>query len=118
MATAEVAVALPVLVLIALLGAGVVGAVGDELRCRDAARLAARAAARGEPSDVVRSIAAQAAPTGARIDIGSGDGVVSVAVSVVVRVPGPWAGKGPHTTVSARAVAVAEPGVGVAAVRR
>jgi hypothetical protein len=41
--------------------------VTDQLRCADAAAIAARLAARGEPPAVVRSVALRAAPHGVRL---------------------------------------------------
>ncbi|MDP9241529.1 MAG: pilus assembly protein, partial [Actinomycetota bacterium] len=46
--TAELATALPVLVFLLAVALGAVGAVTAQLRCVDAAREGARAAARGE----------------------------------------------------------------------
>ena len=64
MATAEVAVALPALVLLVAAAMTAVSMVTAQLRCVDAAREAARAAARGEGATVVRSLAERSAPGG------------------------------------------------------
>ncbi len=69
MVTAEIAVALPALVLVLTLGLGAVGAVVDHLRCVDAARTGARLLARGEPVDEVREEVARQSPNGARISL-------------------------------------------------
>lgn len=80
MVTAELAVAIPAAVFVlAGLVAAVVG-VGGQLRCVDAAREAARAAARGESDAVVRQIAAEVAPAGATVTITGGDETVTVVV--------------------------------------
>ncbi|WP_317183088.1 TadE family type IV pilus minor pilin, partial [Intrasporangium sp.] len=65
MVTAELAVAIPVVVLV-LLGclAGLSAAV-DQVRCVDAARLASRAAARGDSPLRVHELAQRGAPDGA-----------------------------------------------------
>ena len=53
MVTAETAVVLPVLLLVLLCAVAAVTVVGAQLRCVDAAREGARAAARGETDAVV-----------------------------------------------------------------
>lgn len=67
MVTAEIAVALPALVLVLTLGLGAVAAVTDQLRCVDAARTGARLLARGEPVGQVRLQVARQAPDRAHI---------------------------------------------------
>lgn len=109
MATAELAVALPSLVLLVLFGAGVLRAVGGDLRCQDAARLAARAAARGEPSGEVRRIALGAAPPGADVAVSSVAGMVRVVVTSAAGIPGPWNVSGPHVTLRGDASGALEP---------
>ncbi|WP_404380536.1 pilus assembly protein TadE [Knoellia locipacati] len=81
MVTAEIAVALPALVLVLTLGLGAVGAVTDHLRCVDAARTGARLLARGEPVEEVRREVARQSPEGARIALAVGPGSVQVDVS-------------------------------------
>ena len=80
--TAEAAVALPALAVVAaaLVALGHVGVA--QLRCVDAARAGARLAARGEPAAVVRARAAAAAPAAASISVSGG-----AQVTVVVRAP-------------------------------
>lgn len=106
MVTAEIAVALPVVVV--LLGAALtaVAVVAAQLRCVDAAREAARAAARGEPAEVVRSLAAEAAPSDAAVEVSTGGDEVTVRVSARVRTLG---GLLPSFRVSGSAVALREP---------
>lgn len=111
MVTAETAVVLPVLLLVLAAAVAAVVVVGDQLKCVDAAREAARAAARGDPAAAVAAIGNRAAPGGAHVSVStSGDDVV-VAVSAVVAPLGPFPFR---VTVSARAVALREPGTGEA----
>jgi hypothetical protein len=60
-ATAETAVALPALVVVLALCLWVLGVAAATLRCAEAARAAARAAARGEPPSGVGDTAARTA---------------------------------------------------------
>lgn len=80
MVTAEIAVALPALVLALTLGVSAVVAVTDQLRCVDAARTGARLLARGEDAGRVRAEVARQAPDGAAIAMGVGSGSVTVEV--------------------------------------
>lgn len=98
MVTAELAVAIPavVLVLVACL-AGLTAAVA-QIRCVDAARLASRAAARGDAAPAVREEALRAAPAGARVVVAR-DGS-DVVVTVVARTGG-WGGVLPSWDVTA-----------------
>lgn len=80
MVTAETAVVLPVFVLILGLLLAVVGHSVDAIRAIDAARSAARLAARGESTDVVRQQALDEAPTGSTVHVSSTGGEVRVRV--------------------------------------
>lgn len=106
MVTAETAVVLPVLLLVLAASVAAVVVVGDQLRCVDAAREAARAAARGDPPAAVAAIGSRAAPDGAHVSVSSSrdDVVVSVSAAVAPLGPLPF-----RVTVSARAVALREP---------
>lgn len=84
-ATAELAVVLPALVLVATLCLGAIGAVATHVRCLDAARAAAREAARGEEYSVVRGLAQQRAPVRATVSVSETGGLVTVQVRA--RVP-------------------------------
>jgi len=64
-------------------------AVAADIRCVDAAREGARAAARGDPVPVVVAAARRAAPAGARVAVSSGGGLVRVSVSSAVAGPLP-----------------------------
>jgi Flp pilus assembly protein TadG len=104
MVTAELAACLPVLVLILAVALTAVAAVGVRVRLQDAAREAARAAARGDQS-VASQLAARAAP-GATLTITTeGDHVVAV-VRGRLHPLGGWL---PALTVTERAVAAVEP---------
>jgi Flp pilus assembly protein TadG len=108
MVTAETAVVLPVLLLVLAAAVAAVTVVGGQLRCVDAAREGARAAARGEPSGEVTSLLARAAPEGAVTDVTVTDEEVRVTVTAPIAPMGPV----PFSvSVTAEAVARLEPGV-------
>jgi Flp pilus assembly protein TadG len=109
MVTAETAVVLPVLLLVLAGAVAAVTVVGAQLRCVDAAREGARAAARGEDVALARSLTADAAPSGAVVTISVGPEEVHVVVSARIAPLGPVP---LHVTVSAEAVALVEPGAG------
>ena len=104
--TAEFAMALPavVIVLAAVLATATVAL--DQMRCTDAARAAARAAARNEPAATVAAVARAEGPPGAEVQVSRvGDRVVvTVSAGVKVRLLGTQT-----IRVSSRAVAVREP---------
>ncbi|HST66113.1 MAG TPA: TadE family type IV pilus minor pilin [Mycobacteriales bacterium] len=106
MATAELAVVLPALVLVVAAALTAVSVLLAQLRCVDAAREGARAAARGEPAEVARSAAARAAPTAAAVQIGTEGDSVRVTVSATA---GRGGGLLPAFRVSGTAVALREP---------
>jgi Flp pilus assembly protein TadG len=104
MVTAELAACLPVLVLMLAVAVSAVSVAGVRVRAQDAAREAARAAARGDPGQAQR-LAQHAAP-GVALDITTqGDEVVAVA-RVSVHPLARWL---PGLTVTERAVAAVEP---------
>jgi len=109
MVTAELAVAFPVLVLAALLAVAGVQVVSAQLRCLDAAGVAARLAARGELTADVESVAHAAAPPDARLTLSRTGDVVSAAVAARVHPLGLGALL-PAFSVEASAVAPMEPG--------
>jgi Flp pilus assembly protein TadG len=106
MATAELAVVLPVLVLVIAAGLTAVSVMLAQLRCVDAARETARAAVRGEPAALVRSAGDRVAPSGAAIDVATEGDEVRVTVSARA---GKAGGLLPTFQVRATAVAVREP---------
>lgn len=108
MATAELAVALPVLVLVLSLLLTVVGVASDASRSYEAARSAARSASIGTPEAVVRSQAMKLAPEGAVLRIWT-DGPW---VRVEVAAPGRHWGPLPLPAARATGAALLEPGVG------
>jgi len=99
---------LPVLVAFVLALVWALVAASDQIRCVDAARAGARAAARSEPEDAVRSVAQEAAPGKARIAVERAGGLWRG------RVEAPTPGPGLLSlTLSAEAVASAEDTAGV-----
>ena len=80
MATAEFAVVLPAIVLVLALSLGSLGLAWDQIRCVDAARAGARAAARGDSAGAVLLVAGRAAPAGAQVSMGTAGGLVQVSV--------------------------------------
>jgi Flp pilus assembly protein TadG len=103
-----VAVALPVLIILAAAGMAAVGVIGAQLRCIDSARAVARAVVRGEPVARARELGSTAAPAGARIAITFQGGQVVVTVSAEIRSAVTVV---PTMSVAARAVGELEPGV-------
>ena len=83
-ATAEAAVALPALLVVLGLAVGAVVTVNGQLRCVDAARAAARVAARGDSDATARAAGRQVAPRGARVAVQHGRGTVRVTVTVTM----------------------------------
>jgi Flp pilus assembly protein TadG len=103
--TAETAVALPAVGVVAALLVAVGQAAAAHLQCVDAARAAARLAARGETSGLVRGRAAASAPAGSTVVLATAGGQVRVRVSAVVSLP-----LGLAVPVEGTAIADAEPG--------
>ena len=113
MVTAELAVALPALVLVLALAVGVLAVGAARLRCADAAQAAARLAARGEPSTSVRAAASRIASPGADVRVAGTATDVTVEVSTAVSLPGHWL---PGFVVRERATEAREPGPATGAV--
>lgn len=107
MVTAELAACLPVLMLVLAVALTAVSAVGVRVRLQDAAREAARAAARGDLS-TAHQLAADAAPR-ASVTIRSGGGEVVVLAHAQVHPLGGWL---PGIAVTERSVAAVEPRAG------
>ncbi|GAA0263575.1 TadE family type IV pilus minor pilin [Cryptosporangium japonicum] len=101
--TAELAAALPIVVLLLTAGLTVLAATTAHLRCVDAAREAARAASRGDPEAV--AVGRRVAPSGARVRLVHEGGLVRVVVSA----PMPAVGRAWPGEVTATAVAELEP---------
>jgi hypothetical protein len=104
MVTAELAVGLPVLLLFVLVAIGAVDATVQKVRCVDAARDSALAAARGQSGQAAGHAVA---PAGARITLSGDDRTVTATVAVLVH---PLGLHVPGLAVSASAVAAREPG--------
>ncbi|MFN2538118.1 MAG: TadE family type IV pilus minor pilin [Mycobacteriales bacterium] len=103
-ATAEAAIALPALVVVLGLAVGAVVVVGGQLRCVDAARAAARVAARGDDDAAAARAALEVAPPGARVRVAHEGRDVQVTVAVTMRA-GRWL---PGFPLIARATSEAE----------
>ncbi|WP_336087512.1 TadE family type IV pilus minor pilin [Nocardia sp. SSK8] len=101
--TVEAAIALAALVCAVALCIGALLAASTQVRCQDAAREAARLAARGDTSRALTA-ARSAAPPGATIDLRTeGDQHLATVSATTPLLPG--------LRLHARAVAVTEPGV-------
>ena len=96
--TAELAVALPAVVLVVAVLLVTVGAAGAQLRAAEAARTAARLAAFGESDDPVTAAAARLLP-GARVEIRRDPPWVEVRVPA--QAAGGWFTAGPLAVGSA-----------------
>ncbi|MEU1122403.1 TadE family type IV pilus minor pilin [Streptomyces sp. NPDC005899] len=105
--TAEAAMAVPVLVAFVLALVWALAAAADQIRCVDAARAGARAAARAEPEAMVVSAAREAAPGRSRIAVKRDGDVWRVRVEAPTPGPASLA-----LTLNAEAVALAEDTVG------
>lgn len=101
--TAELAVALPALFFLLACGLLGIGYADAALRCDDATRAGARAAARGEPVVAVEAASRQAAPRRADIDVQRRTELAEVRCSARVRLAGVQTFR-----VRARSVAVVE----------
>ena len=107
MVTAELAACLPVLVLLLAVAVSVVSVGDQRVRATDAAREAARAAARGVDTADALALARQAAP-GADVAVTVSGGQVVATAIIRTRLPLPFL---PQVTVTERAVAAREPPV-------
>jgi Flp pilus assembly protein TadG len=103
MVTVEGAIVLCAFVAVLGFALAAITAVTDQLRCTDAAREAARLAARGEP-DRARSAAETIAPRGAHVAIQLDGDTIAVEVAAT-----PAGGLIPGLHVTGHAFAVAEP---------
>lgn len=107
--TAEAAVLLPVLVVVLAAAVWVIACLAAQLECVDAARAAARAAARGDSPAAVRATGQRLAPDGAQVTQSHADGVVEVRVRAEVRPFGGVLQVLPAVAVRGRATAAVEP---------
>lgn len=106
--TAEAAVTIPGLMLVLGAALWALATVGAHIECIDAARVAARAAARGEPPSAVRSAAGRVAPDGATVTVRATGTVVRARVRAEVRPLGDVPIDLPPVVVRGRAVAALE----------
>lgn len=109
--TAELALALPTLMLIIAVSIWMQSAVALQARCQDAARAGARAAARGDPDGMIHRAIAAALPAGAEVGIRRGGSQVTVRVRVTIPVPGGLSSllSGPEVSASATSLAEQDP---------
>ncbi|MBM7517231.1 TadE family type IV pilus minor pilin [Nocardioides nitrophenolicus] len=108
--TAELALALPVLLAVTAGLAWLLAVAVGQIRTLDAARETARALARGDDAAAALALGEQVAPPGTRLSISrSGDRVV-VRARGRIRGPGGLFGAIPGATLRADAVALTEPG--------
>ncbi|MFE4056514.1 TadE family type IV pilus minor pilin [Streptomyces sp. NPDC059096] len=101
--TAEAAVTVPALTVLALSLVWGLTAAAAQIQCVDAARAGARAAARSEPRAVALAAARSAAPKGARVTLGRTGDLWRVRVEAPTPGPGSLA-----LTLASEAVASAE----------
>lgn len=107
MVTAEAALALPAFVLVLCAAVSAVLVATAQMRCVDAAREGARAAARGESAPGIRSLSTQAGPRGASTTVRTVADRVQVTVEAKVR---PLGGLFPDVHVVGKATGMREPG--------
>lgn len=88
MVTAELAATIPTLIFVLLIAVNAVMIGINQVRCVDAARVAARAAARGDSTFAVQEVGARAAPARSTVAVVAGGAEVTVTVSAPV--PGPF----------------------------
>jgi hypothetical protein len=104
--TAEFAVLLPVVALLVAVVLALTAAAATQLRCADAARAGARAAALGDDDAAVAAVAQRIAGDGVRVAVGREDGWVVVSVEGTVGPTMPLVG---GLVVQAEATGRAEP---------
>lgn len=106
--TAELAMALPILVAVTWGLAWLLSVGLAQVRTIDAARETARAVARGDPTDSAVARGRQVAPPGATLTVVTATGEVVVTATVAVDGPGGLFGWLPGVRVTARTVAALE----------
>ena len=88
MVTAELAATIPTLIFVLLIAVNAVMIGINQVRCVDAARVAARAAARGDSTSAVQEVGARAGPARSPVVVVAGG--AGVTVTVTAPVPGPF----------------------------
>lgn len=106
--TAELALGLPLLLAVTVGLVWLLAAATAQVRVVDAAREAARVAARGDGTEAARAVGTRIAPTGAELEVRVAGGEVRAVASVRVEGPGGLFDFMPAVTVRSTAVAVAE----------
>jgi Flp pilus assembly protein TadG len=106
--TAELALALPLLLAVTVGLVWLLAVAAAQIRVVDAARESARAVARGDDAGQARDLGLRIAPAGARLSVSSSGGRVVAESSAVVERPGGLFDFLPGLEVSARSVALAE----------
>jgi Flp pilus assembly protein TadG len=107
-ATAELAMALPLLIAVTIGLVWLLSVGTAQVRAVDAARETARAVARGDSTGEAVARGQQVAPAGSRVSVSDGGGQVTAVVVGRISGPGGLFGRLPAVTVSAEAVAAAE----------
>jgi len=110
--TAEVAIALPVLLTLLFLGIWLIGVVTTNIRCIDAARDVARAVARGESPAAAQELGRRTAPDNATITITRTDSDIHVRVTATPEGNAPLLAALPATPITAEATLQSEPSQG------
>ena len=108
--TAEVAIALPVLLSLLFIGTWSIGVVIVNIQCIDAARDVARAVARGESPEAAQAIARRTAPSNATIDIKRDGPDIHVIITASPHARAPLLAALPAASVRAEATLQSEPG--------
>ena len=107
-ATAELAMALPLLIVVTIGLVWLLAVGAAQVRVVDAARETARAAARGDSTAEAVARGQRVAPDGSRVSVDNGGGEVTAVVVGRVSGPGGLFSRLPSVSVSAEAIAVAE----------
>lgn len=110
MATAELAVATPAVVLLLVFALSALAAAADQIRCLDAARATARALARGDAQRTAVEQARPLAPAAAVFAVARSGNRVSVRVSAPAPTALAWMGRRAAPQGSAVALLEAAPG--------
>ncbi|WP_433164934.1 TadE family type IV pilus minor pilin [Kribbella sp. CA-247076] len=107
--TAEIAIALPVLLTLLYLGVWLIGVVTTNIRCIDAARDVARAVARGESPETAQEIGRRTAPPNAAITITRTGPDIQVTITATPHRNAPLLSALPSTPITAKATLQSEP---------
>jgi Flp pilus assembly protein TadG len=110
--TAEVAIALPVLLTLLFLGIWLIGVVTANIRCIDAARDVARAVARGESAETAQEIGRRTAPDNATITVTRTNSDIHVTVTATPEGNASLLAALPATPITAEATLQSEPSQG------